>query len=132
MSESTTPTGLVITVGVVLGYAAFNVLVTMMNSFVVPLLIDWRNPDANGLGLSFRLGNANYNYSPFVSAALALVILAAIIFYVFILDDLTVEEVMETRDCPECKNEIWADATRCGFCTAVIEPLLPAGEASGA
>lgn len=123
------PTGLVITVGVVLGYAALNLLVATIDAFVLPFLIEWRNP--NGApNLTFHLGNGRYDYSFFVSDALALVILAAIIFYVFIVDDLTAEELTETRDCPECKNEIWADATRCGFCTAVVEPLLPSEQAT--
>ena len=113
------PPGIVITVGVVLGYAAFNVLADAMQSFVVPLLIAWRYPE-------LHLGDVTFNYSFFVGGGLALLVLAAIVFYIFIADDLTPEELTETRDCPECKNEIWADATRCGFCTAVVEPVMPA------
>jgi large conductance mechanosensitive channel len=124
------PLGLVVTVGVVLGFATFQVLVATMDSLVIPLLIQWRNPDAGEPGLIFHLGNGTYDYSFFVGDALALVVLTAVVYYIFVAGDLTAEELTDTRDCPECKNEIWADATRCGFCTAVVEPLMPSEQSA--
>lgn len=124
------PLGLVIPVGVVVGYAAWSLLIDVAQTFVWPLLFHWESGDVTSSRLTFHLGNVKFDYTLFAAYVVAFIALCAIVYYVFIEAKRAPDDDIDTRDCPECKNEIWADATRCGFCTAVVEPLLPSEQAT--
>jgi large conductance mechanosensitive channel len=76
-----------------------------------------RRLDTAPLGLRF-------NYQNFLPHGIAFLILAAIAYVLFIMRvPSDGEPEPDMRECPECKSDIFAEATRCAFCTASLTPL---------
>ena len=132
--------GVSITVGVVGGLALYYALTAFVTTFIVPLwlhqfgrqlevggvLIDSSGPKS----LTFTWGGILFNYQQLFVNGIAFVLIAAIAYFVFLwpggepaADD------GGTRECPECKTEIWAEARRCPYCTSAVEPLGSSAQA---
>ena len=76
------------------------------------------------------MAGVRFDYEPFVGPALAIVVIALLCYVLFLWpggepagDD------SGTRDCPECRSEIWADVRRCPYCTSAVMPLVEGTEA---
>jgi len=115
-------------VAVVIG-AAFGALVTaFVSSFITPLIaLVGGQPDFGGL--AFTIGGTAFPYGRFITALIAFLIIAAVVFF-FVVRPLNA--LMErfastkpvdrpTHECPECLSDIPVDAVRCSFCTTRIE-----------
>ncbi len=115
-------------VAVVIG-AAFGALVTQfVASFITPLIaLVGGQPDFSGL--AFTIGGTEFPYGQFLTALIAFLIIAAVVFF-FVVRPLNA--LMErylpakpvdrpTRACPECLSDIPVEANRCSFCTTRIE-----------
>ena len=113
-------TAVAITVGVVAGYAIYRLLEAIAYGTIATTIFEER---ANGRDLTADLGFVRIYYPAIVTQASAVLMLAALVYLLFIWSggDPTVEDET-TTECPECRSEIWADARRCPFCTS---PVLP-------
>ncbi len=55
-----------------------------------------------------------------------MLVIAYVLFVMPLASDNTPDP--DTRECPECRSEIWADARRCAFCTSVLPPVAGAAQ----
>ena len=104
--------GITIPVGVVLGLTSETFIAQIVQGFEFG-----HDPEISPLEISL--------YYPGVLAyAIALLVLLSVAYVVFVMpipsDD---EPEPDTRECPECKSDIAADARRCAFCTSMVVPL---------
>ena len=72
------------------------------------------------------MGKAVFTYGQFVTAALAFLISALVVYFILVLPVSRLLQLLErnraatTRDCPECAMSIPAAARRCPECTTEI------------
>jgi large conductance mechanosensitive channel len=84
----------------------------------------------NFSNLVFSINKSHFRYGDFINVALYFLIIAAVIYYFVVVpaNRITVMATRNTeaaeRPCPECISNIPAAATRCKFCTAIVEPYL--------
>ena len=120
------PLGITVPVGVLLGSILSQLLFSSIVAFVTPVLLRWRYGDAtDGARLTFHIGHVRFDYTNVLVYALGALVIGLILYVLFARRDGTDEQDPAMRDCPECRNEIWSDAKRCGFCTSLIEPTFP-------
>lgn len=112
--------GVTVTVGVVLGLALQSVISAFVFALEANRLRSVGDLSVTVLGIDFYY----YNFLPAFVAWAVLVALAWVLFIMPIASD--GEPDASTRECPACKSEIAADATRCAFCTSPVAPLEPA------
>jgi large conductance mechanosensitive channel len=114
-------------VAVVMG-AAFGAVVTaLVSSFITPMVAAVGG-NADFSSLAFTVNGSKFAYGVFVNALVALVILAAVIFFLIVRPLNTLMARMRTeapvarvtRPCSECLSEIPTEARRCAFCTAEV------------
>lgn len=118
-------------VAVVLGIAFGAVVTSLVNDVIMPLI------GAFGGKPSFNqyywvLNGSHINIGTFITALVAFLILAAVIFFFVVkpINWLTARRKTElptdptTRECPYCFSNIPVRATRCAFCTAEISPVM--------
>ena len=104
--------GITIPVGVVLGLTAETLI-----AGVVQGLQAGHVRSIKPLGISFY-----YQFAlPYLIALLVLGGIAYVLFLMPIASDNEPEP--DIRECPECKSDIVAEATRCAFCTSPVTPL---------
>jgi large conductance mechanosensitive channel len=124
--------GITIPVGVVAGLALSELLFHVSAAFLVPLLQETPLGDegfpAFGLaGLDFSIGDVTFDYTQIVNYGFTVLALVAFAWFLFVrptrAELAAAEEDDGMRECPECKSEIVAEATRCAFCTAQITPI---------
>jgi large conductance mechanosensitive channel len=125
-----------IVVGVVLGFALLQLFEVIGRSVLLPLLMRLRATTPDSLAdivlpamngpLTITVAGIEFDYSELVVAIFALLLVAAAVWIVFIMP-LSRESRLpaDTRECPECKTNIWIDATRCAACRIPVEPLPP-------
>jgi len=112
--------GVTITVGVVVGLTLQQVVVGIVTGFEAAAL-------RRGNDLSVTVLGIDFYYQALLAYAVAWAVLAALAWVLFVMPIAPDGEADgSTRDCPECKSEIAADATRCAFCTSPVAPLEPA------
>lgn len=113
-------TAIAVTVGVVGGYALHGWFQSLANGIVQPLIFD---SYANGRDGTFSIGPLDIDYQFIVLQTFALLAIAAVAYTLFIWPGgEPIDEDPDTRECPECRSEIWSDATRCAFCTSAVTP----------
>ncbi len=114
-------------VAVVIGAAFGSVVSQFVSSFVTPLIaLVGGEPDYNGL--VFELGGTVFPYGRFVTALIAFLIVAGVVFFLVVKPLNVLSERFlpappvdrPTRECPECLSDIPAAATRCSFCTTQL------------
>jgi large conductance mechanosensitive channel len=115
-------------VAVVIG-AAFGAVVTaLVKDLITPLIAIPGKSDFSAL--KFTIRKSTFAYGDFLNALIAFVTIAAAVFF-FVVRPLNAlmarfktepEVESTTRDCPECLSSIPRAATRCAFCTAVVQP----------
>jgi large conductance mechanosensitive channel len=119
-------------VAVVIGVAFTAVVDSLVSDLVTPLIAAiFGEPDFSGL--TFTLNGSEFRYGSFINALLSFVIIAAVVFFFVVkpvnalMDRLRTEPAgPAARKCPECLSEIPAEARRCAFCTAEVQPEQPA------
>lgn len=116
-----TNTAVAITVGVVGGWVVYSFLSALALSIIYPTLFEPIFED--GRDQTASIWFIDIYYPQLVIEAIALLLMATVIYTLFIWPGgEPTEEDPDTAECPECKSEIWADATRCAYCTSVVTP----------
>lgn len=121
-----TNTAIAATVGFVGGWALYQFLLSISSGILYPTLWDPFDDQDKRTSISF----IDIYYPAIIVQGLALLMLAAFIYALFIWPGgEPTEEDPDTAECPECKSEIWADATRCAYCTSPVTPRSSALDA---
>jgi large conductance mechanosensitive channel len=115
-------------VAFVMGAAFTGLVKDFVTSFIGPLLaLFGGKPDFGKLQVTVH-GTA-FPYGIFLTSAISFVITAFIIYFVVVLpvtkaiERLQRNQAPTERECPECLSDIPVKATRCKFCTAVVQPV---------
>lgn len=112
-------------VGIVIGGAFKGIVDSLVSDIITPLIGIIANKDFSDE--VFMIGDVAIKYGSFVSAIINFILMAFVIFIlVKMLNKARSFGKKETaapvsKTCPYCKNSIAIDATRCGFCTSVLE-----------
>lgn len=114
-------------VGVIIGGAFQAIVSSLVNDLISPLIGLIAKTDFNNLMLS--VWDVEIKYGSFITAVINFVIMALILFVlVKMMNRLSnichkpdSPAAPTTKTCPFCKSEIALDATRCAFCTSVLE-----------
>ncbi len=75
----------------------------------------------------FTINHSKFLIGDFVNTVISFIIIAAVIFFLVVqplnvfLTRMKKEAAPTTRVCPYCKSSIAIDATRCAYCTSVLE-----------
>ncbi|MEU1349756.1 large conductance mechanosensitive channel protein MscL [Streptomyces sp. NPDC005775] len=122
-------------IGLAVG-AAFTAVVTgFSNAFIVPLIGVITRGTGDFSKAHFRVDGVDFPYGLFVSAAIAFLITAAVLYFCVVVPMANVQKRFTTkkeeeqvdikaalRDCPRCYTAIPAVASRCAYCTSEVEP----------
>ncbi|MCM2412387.1 MULTISPECIES: large conductance mechanosensitive channel protein MscL [unclassified Streptomyces] len=122
-------------IGLAVG-AAFTAVVTgFSNAFIVPLIGLITRGTGDFSKAHFKFDDVTFPYGLFVSAAIAFLITAAVLYFCVVVpmnkvqNRFTAKKDQEKadikaalRDCPRCYTEIPAVASRCAHCTSEVEP----------
>jgi hypothetical protein len=116
--------GITVPVGVVLGWAVHQVFWGIGTGLMTPY---WRSAGEAGwerfvitiLGVTI---DTNMVIPPLIGAVLLLALLS-ILFLWPLRDDDVDALAPDHRECPHCRSEIRADASRCAFCAEPVDPL---------
>jgi large conductance mechanosensitive channel len=120
-------------VGIVVGAAFTAVVNALVGSFITPLIAAiGGKPDFGKL--YFTLNGSKFAYGLFINAVISFLLIALVIYFLVVLPVNKImtryfpKENIESpkRDCPECLSSIPAEARRCSFCTAPVDPVPPA------
>ncbi|HEX8227094.1 MAG TPA: large conductance mechanosensitive channel protein MscL [Candidatus Saccharimonadales bacterium] len=117
-------------VAVVIGAAFTSVVTAFVSDFLTPLIAAVQGKH-DFSKYSFVLNGSTFPYGHFLNAFLSFLLTAAVVFF-FVVQPLNhLSEIAKrsqktadptTRKCPECLSEIPVKATRCMFCTSIIQP----------
>jgi len=119
-------------VGIVIG-AAFGRVVSSVVAGLITPIIAAIGGKPNFAALSFTINGSHFHYGLVINAIISFLIVATAVFFVvvrpvnaLITRFRTEPDVTEpTRRCPECRSDIPQRATRCAFCTAQVQPVVP-------
>lgn len=123
-----------LSVAVVVGVAFSNVVQALIKDLITPLIAALGGkPDFSNL--IFSINKSHFRYGDFINVALYFLIIAVVIYY-FVVVPANRISVIATRNtaaaerpCPECFSDIPVAATRCKFCTAIVEPYVNGNKA---
>jgi large conductance mechanosensitive channel len=116
-------------VAFVIGGAFGAVVSALVNDVINPIIaIAFGKPNFDTLVLT--VNHSNIKYGTFLTAVIAFVLIAAGVYFFFVLPYNRLQARIRsakpaessTRACPECLSVIPKAAHRCAFCTAVVEP----------
>lgn len=115
-------------VGVIIGVAFNEIVNSLVQDVLTPLLGFVGSPDFSGLG--FAAGEDTVRYGLFLNAILSFLLISASVFFLIVrpVNHLMARRKTEpdmtstTRDCPECFSSIPSKARRCAFCTSEVSP----------
>lgn len=118
-------------VGVIIGGAFQNLVTSLTENIISPILGCFSEVDFSGWKLT--IGNLNLTYGAFITDVINFLIMAFIVFLIVKgmnkLASLGKKEeppkVVEptTKVCPHCYSEININANRCPFCTSELENI---------
>lgn len=118
-------------VGVIIGAAFQNLVTSLTNNIISPILGCFSEVDFSGWKLT--IGNLNLTYGAFITDVINFIIMAFIVFLIVkFMNKLAnlgkkVEPVVETKPstkiCPHCYSEININATKCPCCTSELETI---------
>ena len=116
-------------IAVVIGAAFSGIVNALVKDLITPLIAAiGGQPDFSTI--SFTINHSKFLIGDFINAVISFLIIAAVVFF-FIVKPVnglmarfkpTPQEPAPTRDCPYCKSNVAADATRCAFCTSDLAP----------
>ncbi|MCX4533348.1 large conductance mechanosensitive channel protein MscL [Streptomyces sp. NBC_01669] len=121
-------------IGLAVG-AAFTAVVTgFSNAFIVPLIGVITRGTGDFSRATFQVDGVKFPYGLFVSASIAFLITAAVLYFCVVVPMTKVQNRFTVkaeekadikaalRDCPRCYTAIPAIASRCAHCTSEIKP----------
>ncbi|MGI5481297.1 large conductance mechanosensitive channel protein MscL [Streptomyces lavendofoliae] len=128
-------------IGLAVGAAFTAVVTAFSNAFITPLIGLATGTVGDFSHSYFTVRNAKFPYGLFISAALAFLITAAVLYFCVVVPmmkiqtrfkrDEPVDIKAAVRDCPRCFSAIPAVASRCAHCTSEVEPVPEALEKAG-
>ena len=110
---------LALAIAVVIGAATNDVVQGLVNDFIMPV-INAMLPAGGWQDASFDVGRAKFTYGHFLSVLLKFVIVAFVcwrILLIFVRPP-KADEKPATRECPFCRQNVDARASRCAYCTS--------------
>ncbi|MEU0158623.1 MscL family protein [Streptomyces sp. NPDC006261] len=120
-------------IGLAVG-AAFTAVVTgFSNAFITPLIGLATRGTGDFSTAFYTVDGVKFPFGLFVSAAIAFIITAAVLYFCVVVPMAKVQNRFTTkeeevdikaalRDCPRCFSAIPAVASRCAHCTSEVEP----------
>ncbi|MFI0983898.1 MscL family protein [Streptomyces exfoliatus] len=119
-------------VGLAVGTAFTAVVTGFSKAFITPLIGLATGSVGDFNAAKFSVGKTVFPYGLAISAAIAFVITAGVLYFLIVAPLAKVQDRFakaeaadpksEKRDCPRCFTEIPAVATRCAHCTSEVEP----------
>ena len=113
-------------VGVIIGAAFQAIINSLVNDVISPLIGLFANTDLTYL--SVMVGDVEIRYGAFLTAVINFVIMAVIIFLMVKgmnalagLGKKKEPEKPAVKMCPYCRSKVAAEATRCPYCTSMLE-----------
>ncbi|MER8231310.1 MscL family protein [Streptomyces sp. NPDC094049] len=120
-------------IGLAVGTAFTAVVTGFSKAFITPLIGLATGSVGNFNDAQFHVGKTVFPYGLAISAAIAFVITAAVLYFLIVAPLAKVQDRFakaeaddpkaQKRDCPRCFTEIPAIATRCAHCTSEVEPV---------
>jgi large conductance mechanosensitive channel len=116
-------------VAVVIG-ASFGAVVNALVADLVTPLIAAVGGQPDFSSLQFTINNSTFAYGDFINKLFSFVMVSAVIFFLIIKPvNLLMSRIRhevhvepDMRKCPECLADVPAQASRCMYCTIVLEP----------
>ncbi|MEV3992010.1 large conductance mechanosensitive channel protein MscL [Streptomyces sp. NPDC049837] len=128
-------------IGLAVGAAFTAVVTAFSNAFITPLIGLATGTVGDFSHSYFTVRDAKFPYGLFISAALAFMITAAVLYFCVVLPMMKIQTRFKrdepfnikaaVRDCPRCFTEIPAVASRCAHCTSEVEPVAEALQKAG-
>ncbi len=114
-------------VAVVIGTAFGLVIAAFVTDLITPLIgIPGKVDFANA---TFTVNGSTFRYGAFINAVVAFILVAAAIYFAVIVPMNRVltrrakpAADVTTRECPACFSSIANKATRCPYCTTMVDP----------
>lgn len=116
-------------VGVIIGGAFQGIVKSLVDDVISPLIGLFAKQDFSALALT--IGDVHIRYGAFITAVINFIIMALLIFVLVKgmnklsrLGSKKVEEAdkeVTTKECPMCYSQIAIKATRCPYCTSILE-----------
>ena len=118
-------------VAFVIGVAFAAVVTAFVQDIINPIIaIPGGKPNFDSFTVT--VNGSTVKYGSFITALITFVLIAAAIYFFFVLPYTRWRERKaepatgpETRECPECLSAIPVGARRCAFCTAMVGPPAP-------
>ncbi len=116
-------------IGVAIG-AAFTAVVSSFTTNIITPILAIPGDTASFADLDFTIGGSTFRYGLFIDDVISFVIIAAVIFF-FVVKPVNAlmarrktepDNLLPTRECPECLSSIPEAAHRCAFCTTQLTP----------
>lgn len=110
-------------VGVVMG-TAFMAIVTAIVTGIFDPLIGVILSGINVEQMKYTVGNVDFAYGLVINALISFLVVGIVMFFIIkAANKLKKEEIPteDTKQCQFCKSTVDVDATRCPFCTSVLE-----------
>ncbi|MEU4352751.1 MscL family protein [Streptomyces sp. NPDC023838] len=128
-------------VGLAVGSAFTAVVTGFSTAFITPLIGLATRSTGDFTTATFKVEGVEFPYGKFISAAIAFLITAAVLYFLVVVPMMKVQARFDRekpidikaalRDCPRCYTQIPGIATRCGHCTSELEPDPKALELAG-
>ncbi|WP_406343060.1 MscL family protein [Streptomyces sp. NBC_00648] len=128
-------------VGLAVGSAFTAVVTGFSTAFITPLIGLATRSTGDFTTATFKVEGVEFPYGKFISAAIAFVITAAVLYFLVVIPMMKVQARLDRdkpvdikaalRDCPRCYSQIPGIATRCAHCTTELEPDPKALEVAG-
>jgi large conductance mechanosensitive channel len=128
-------------VGLAIGSAFTAVVTGFSTAFITPLIGLATRSTGDFSAATFSAQGVTFPYGKFISAAIAFVITAAVLYFLVVVPMMKVQARMDRdkpvdvkaalRDCPRCYSQVPGIATRCSHCTSEIEPDPKALQTAG-
>ncbi|MFJ8309014.1 MULTISPECIES: MscL family protein [unclassified Streptomyces] len=128
-------------VGLAVGSAFTAVVTGFSTAFITPLIGMATRSTGDFSAATFSADGVTFPYGKFISAAIAFVITAAVLYFLVVVPMMKVQARLDRdkpvdikaalRDCPRCYSQVPAIATRCAHCTSEIAPDPKALETAG-
>ncbi|MFD5875991.1 MULTISPECIES: large conductance mechanosensitive channel protein MscL [unclassified Streptomyces] len=131
-------------IGLAVGAAFTAVVTAFSNAFILPLIGLFTRGTGDFSKASYSVDGVTFPYGLFISAAIAFLITAAVLYFLVVLPMAKVQNRFTAkaeekaadikaalRDCPQCFSEIPSVASRCAHCTCEVEPDAEARALAG-
>ncbi|GAA0604777.1 MscL family protein [Streptomyces crystallinus] len=128
-------------VGLAVGSAFTAVVTGFSTAFITPLIGLATRSTGDFTAAKFKVEGVEFPYGKFISAAIAFLITAAVLYFLVVVPMMKVQARFDRdkpvdikaalRDCPRCYTQVPGIASRCAHCTSELEPDPKALELAG-